>query len=106
MAAAPNRIDGIDFWRGFVLLTIFINHAPANLLSHFTHHNYGFSDGAEGFVFLSGLSVALAYGRRFLDGQVARSVTAIFRRALTLYWVQIAVSILGILFLVAASGVL
>lgn len=103
---AHQRIDGIDFWRGFVLLTIFVNHAPQNVVAYITHHNFGFSDGAEAFVFLSGMSVALAYGRRFLDGQVARSVRAIFRRMLTLYWVQMAVAILGMLFLIGAAHVL
>jgi hypothetical protein len=103
---AQQRIDGIDFWRGFVLITIFVNHAPTNIVSYFTHHNFGFSDGAEAFVFLSGLSVALAYGRRFLDGQFARSIRATYRRALTLYWVQLAVSLGSIAFLVGAAYVL
>jgi hypothetical protein len=105
-APAPQRIDGIDFWRGFALLTIFVDHAPPNLLAHITHHNFGFSDGAELFVFLSGISVALAYGRRFLAGEFVRSIRATYRRALTLYWVQILVSLVGIAFLVAAAYVL
>jgi hypothetical protein len=103
---APQRIDGIDFWRGFALLTIFVDHAPANLISHFTHGNFGFSDGAELFVFLSGLSVALAYGRRFMAGQIMFSIQATYRRAATLYWVQIAISLIGIGFLIAAAYVL
>lgn len=103
---APQRIDGIDFWRGFALLTIFVDHAPTNVVAHITHHNFGFSDGAELFVFLSGLSVALAYGRRFLAGEVARSIHATYRRAATLYWVQIAVSLIGITFLAAAAYVI
>lgn len=102
---AHQRIDGIDFWRGFVLLTIFVNHAPQNVVAYITHHNFGFSDGAEAFVFLSGMSVALAYGRRFMEGQIGRSIRAIFRRLLTLYWVQMAVAILGMLFLIAAAHV-
>lgn len=105
-APAPGRIDGIDFWRGFVLLTIFVNHAPANIAAFFTHHNFGFSDGAEAFVFLSGLSVALAYGGRFLDGRIAQSIRSMYRRALTLYGVQIAISLAGIVFLIVAAVVL
>src|SRR5882724_5707489 len=106
MPASNNRIDGIDFWRGFALLTIFVDHAPANVVAHITHHNFGFSDGAEAFVFLSGLSVALAYGRRFLGGEIMRSVRATYRRALTLYWVQIVVSLIGIAFLAGAAYLL
>jgi hypothetical protein len=105
-ASAPGRIDGIDFWRGFVLVTIFVNHAPSNLAAFFTHHNFGFSDGAEAFVFLSGLSVALAYGSKFLDGRIAQAIRGMYRRALTLYGVQIAISLAGIVFLVVAAFVL
>src|SRR5690606_22420091 len=56
----PNqRIDSIDFWRGIVLLSIFINHIPGNVFEYLTHKNIGLSDAAEAFVFLSGVSVAL-----------------------------------------------
>ena len=105
-AAAHQRIDGIDFWRGFVLLSIFVNHAPENLVAHITHRNFGLSDAAEAFVFLSGLSVALAYGNRFLLGEYARALGGLYRRALTLYGVQIAISVAGIVFLAAAAYLL
>src|SRR5258708_2667303 len=67
MAAPAKRIDGIDFWRGFALLTIFIDHVPEKVFEHVTQQNFGFSDAAELFVFLSGVSVALAYRPRFFD---------------------------------------
>ena len=53
MAAPAKRIDGIDFWRGFALLTIFIDHVPENIFQHVTQQNFGFSDAAELFVFLA-----------------------------------------------------
>src|SRR5215831_1560573 len=96
MSNAGNRIDGIDFWRGVALLTIFIDHAPDNVFQNFTLGNFGFSDAAELFVFLSGASVALAYGSRFYSGRTAAAVGAVFRRAFTLYWVQIVISLLTI----------
>jgi len=71
MAAPAKRIDGIDFWRGFALLTIFIDHVPENIFQHVTQKNFGFSDATELFVFLSGVSVALAYGTRFFDGETS-----------------------------------
>ena len=55
MAAPAKRIDGIDFWRGFALLTIFIDHMPESIFQHVTQKNFGFSDAAELFVFLSGV---------------------------------------------------
>src|SRR5439155_25913935 len=88
MAAPAKRIDGIDFWRGFALLTIFIDHVPENIFQHVTQQNFGFSDAAELFVFLSGVSVALAYGTRFFDGETVGAVRAVLRRAFTLYWVR------------------
>src|SRR5258706_6111965 len=94
MAAPAKRIDGIDFWRGFALFTIFIGHVPENLFQHVTQQNFGFSDAAELFVFLSGVSVALAYGTRFFDGETVVAVRAVLRRAFTLYWVQILISLL------------
>ena len=98
------RVDAIDFWRGFALLTIFIDHAPDNAFQHFTIRNFGFSDAAELFVFLSGVSVALAYGTRFFSGETWAAVRAVFRRAFTLYWVQLLTSLLIIGLLVVAAG--
>src|SRR4051812_45341050 len=96
MTSAASRIDGIDFWRGFALLTIFIDHAPENIFQHVTHGNFGFSDAAELFVFLSGASVALAFGSRFFPGETAAALRLVFRRAFTLYWVQVLISLITI----------
>ncbi len=104
MPANPaNRIDGIDFWRGFALLTIFIDHVPENIFQHVTQRNFGFSDAAELFVFLSGASVALAYGSRFFRGETVAAVRAVLRRAFTLYWVQVLTSLLIIAIFAAAA---
>jgi hypothetical protein len=106
---ARGRIDGIDFWRGFALLTIFVNHASDNVLSHVTHKNFGFSDAAELFVFLAGASVALAYSSHFfndpksLGSRTWSGIRAVARRMVTLYWVHILLTFLVIaLFTVAA----
>ncbi|HLX99831.1 MAG TPA: OpgC domain-containing protein, partial [Roseiarcus sp.] len=50
-----NRVRDIDFWRGAVLIAILIDHIPGNPLEHWTPRNFGLSDSAEAFVFLSGL---------------------------------------------------
>ena len=98
------RVDAIDFWRGFALLTIFIDHVPDNAFQQVTFRNFGFSDAAELFVFLSGASVALAYGTRFFNGETWAAVRAVFRRAFTLYWAQVLTSLLIIGLLAAAAG--
>jgi hypothetical protein len=104
MAAPAKRIDGIDFWRGFGLLTIFIDHVPENVFQHVTQQNFGFSDAAELFVFLSGVSVAVAYGTRFFDGETVGAVRAVLRRAFTISWVQILISLLIIAIFVGAAA--
>src|ERR1700756_2759790 len=104
MAAPAKRIDGIDFWRGFGLLTIFIDHVPENIFQHVTQQNFGFSDAADLFVVLSGVSIALAYCTRFFDGETVVAVRAVLRRAFTLYWVQILISLVIIAMFAGAAA--
>jgi hypothetical protein len=102
-AAASRRVDGIDFWRGLVLCTIFVNHVPGNIVEALTHRNFGVSDSAEAFVFLSGVSLALAYGHRFMPGEQAGVVLALIRRILKLYGVHVALSFSAIAIFSAAA---
>jgi hypothetical protein len=83
------RVDAIDFWRGAALATIFINHIPGNMLGYLTPRNFGFSDSAEAFVFLSGLSVGLHYGGLFDSKGVRAVVLPLAKRARRLYFVHI-----------------
>ena len=53
----------IDVCRGIALWFIFLDHVPNNIGSWLTLRNYGFSDTAEVFVFISGVTCVLAYGR-------------------------------------------
>jgi hypothetical protein len=53
----------IDVCRGIALWWIFLDHVPNNIGSWLTLRNYGFSDAAEVFMFISGVTCALAYGR-------------------------------------------
>ncbi|WP_442754629.1 OpgC family protein [Methylocystis sp. JAN1] len=81
------RIDSIDFWRGVALVAILVNHMPGNVLGAITPRNFGFSDSAELFVFLSGVSVYLAYGEKFRSNSAA--AVAIGRRIARLYGAHI-----------------
>ncbi|KPF82029.1 hypothetical protein IP70_22340 [alpha proteobacterium AAP38] len=51
----------IDLFRGAALLAIFVNHIPGNPARFLTWNWLGFSDAAELFMLLAGLSLALAY---------------------------------------------
>ena len=84
LSASPRpqaRDTRIDALRAFCLITIFINHVPGNPFELFTSKNFGFSDAAEAFVLISGVSAAYAYGLKFQPG--SRLLTAIraWRRA-------------------------
>jgi hypothetical protein len=85
MHAHGGRNTVIDFWRGLVLVVIFINHVPGNLLENLTPRNYGFSDAAEAFVFISGLSVALVYYPRLPQSGVLEIIKRCLRRSFELY---------------------
>lgn len=93
---SPNRVQSIDFWRGVILLTIFINHVSGNPIANWTPHNFGFSDSAEAFVFLAGCAVALAFGRRIDNGEIAAVARRNWKRAATLYVVHVSLTIFAI----------
>ena len=98
------RDTRLDVFRALALLTIFVNHVPGQYLEHLTHKNFGFSDSAEAFVLISGMSVGLAYGTRFAVGERLAVTLRILRRALTLYVAHIMTSV--ITFAIFAGGAL
>ncbi|WP_262299983.1 OpgC family protein [Microvirga sesbaniae] len=85
MHASRGRNTVIDFWRGLVLVIIFVNHVPGNVLEHLTPRNYGFSDAAEAFVFISGLSVALVYYPKLPQSGILGMARRCVRRSFELY---------------------
>jgi hypothetical protein len=86
----------VDMWRGFAIAMIFVNHIPGNIVSFLTSRNWGFSDGAELFVFLSGLSIAHVLTTRFSNNRNG-ALFYLASRSFVLY-----VSHLGLLLAVAA----
>jgi hypothetical protein len=53
----------LDFFRGLALLCIFIDHIPETWLSIFTIRITGLYDAAEIFIFISGYTAGIVYGR-------------------------------------------
>ena len=90
---SANRIRDIDFWRGAVLIAILIDHIPGNPLENWTPRNFGLSDSAEAFVFLSGLSVGLIYLPRAFKYGLEPVAGGCLKRALKLYGVHIALTV-------------
>ena len=95
--------NAIDFWRGFALVTIFINHIPGIYYARFTHGNISISDSADLFVFLAGWSLRYVTGR---PGRLMPTGQMLYRlcgRAFTLYAAQILITMLAIAMLAASA---
>jgi hypothetical protein len=75
----------LDFFRGVALIFIFIDHIPENILSYFTLETFGFFDAAEVFIFISGFTAALVYGRRLAEKGALYATAQVLRRAWQLY---------------------
>jgi hypothetical protein len=80
-----DRDTRIDVLRALALIVIFIDHVPGTVFENLTYKNFGFSDAAEAFVLISGISVALAYGTRFGPGGRLLATLKMWRRAGMLY---------------------
>lgn len=100
MARAANAVD---FWRGFALVTIFINHIPGVLYERLTHRNYSISDSAELFVFLAGWSLRHVVGPPEDPTPTKRLMLRLGGRAFTLYAAHILIVMLALAMLAAAA---
>ena len=75
----------LDFFRGLSLFFIFIDHIPNNFLSWFTLRSIAFSDAAEVFIFISGYTAALVYGRSLHQHGALFATAQVWRRVWQLY---------------------
>ena len=95
----------IDFFRGLVLIFIFIDHIPNNSWAKATLKNFGFADASEVFVLLAGFSAGLAY----LSLEERGGFRAVFerasRRAREIYVWHIGVFLVASLLLFSAAQV-
>lgn len=94
--ASANRMGGIDFARGVVLVAIMIDHVPGNLLDGLTPRNFAISDSTEAFVFLSGISVGLAYYRTSLVSGLAPVTRRCVSRAGRIYGLHLALTLCAV----------
>ena len=75
----------IDACRGIALWWIFLDHVPNNIGSWLTLRNYGFSDAAEVFMFVSGVTCALAYGKAWRCEGWTGVISRTLRRSWDIY---------------------
>ena len=83
--SSEDRDLRLDFFRGLALWFIFVDHIPANQFAWATLRNYGLSDATEIFVFISGYTATLVYGRVFAERGFAFAAAKVLHRCWTLY---------------------
>ncbi len=88
--------NAVDFWRGFALVTIFIDHIPGNFFSYATLRNFAISDAAELFVLLAGWSCSFATGGPHRPEPTPRVAFRLLSRAVEIYRAQIVISAIAL----------
>jgi hypothetical protein len=89
-ALPPSKRDlRLDLFRGLANWAMFLGHVSSSVLAWFSFRNYGFSDGADLFVFISGYTSALVYSRRMAEGGFVFGTTRLVRRIWQIYTAHI-----------------
>jgi hypothetical protein len=81
----------LDLFRGLANWAIFLDHIPHEVMSSITTRNYGFSDAADLFVFISGYTAACVFGRIMIERGWAAAASKLTKRASKLYAAHIIV---------------
>ena len=85
LSEAVERDLRLDFFRGLGLWMIFLDHIPDDVVSWLTLRNYGFSDAAEFFVFISGYLAGYIYGPIVKAGNLFAAAKRLILRAWQMY---------------------
>ena len=92
----------LDLFRGVANWAIFLDHIPDNVVNWITTRNYGFSDAADLFVFISGFTASFVYARMMLDRGFIVGATRLTKRVWQLYVAHV---ILFVIYIVAIGDV-
>jgi hypothetical protein len=92
----------LDLFRGIANWAIFLDHIPDNVVNWITTRNYGFSDAADLFVFISGYTASFVYARMMIDRGFIVGATRLFKRVWQLYVAHI---ILFVIYIVSIGYV-
>jgi hypothetical protein len=86
IALPPSKRDlRLDLFRGLANWAMFLGHIPSTVLAWLTFRNYGFSDGADLFVFIAGYTSAIVYTRKMSERGFIFGATRLFRRVWQIY---------------------
>src|ERR1700751_3591329 len=75
----------LDLLRGLGLWMIFLDHIPDDVVAWLTLKNYGFSDAAEFFVFISGYLAGFIYGPIIRGGNFIAATKRLMTRVWQMY---------------------
>jgi len=75
----------LDLFRGLANWAIFLDHIPNNVVNWITTRNYGFSDAADIFVFISGYTAAFVYAKAMRHDGFLSASARILKRAWQIY---------------------
>src|ERR1700754_3335989 len=75
----------LDLFRGVANWAIYLDHIPDNVVNWITTRNYGFSDAADLFVFISGYTASFVYAKMMLDRGFIVGSTRLWKRVWQLY---------------------
>ncbi|MGO3928331.1 OpgC family protein [Rhodopseudomonas pseudopalustris] len=92
----------LDLFRGMANWAIFLDHVPNNVVAWLTMRNYGFSDAAELFVFVSGFTVAFVYSKMLRAKGLLAAAAGILGRVWQIY---VAYVLLFVFYVVAVGYV-
>ena len=85
LLAPAERDLRLDLMRGIGQWMVFLDHIPYDVVTWLTLRNYGFSDAAEFFVFISGYTAGFVYGPAVAYGQYFAATKRLLKRAWQLY---------------------
>ena len=100
---AAGRDLRLDLFRGLANWAIFLDHIPHEVLNSATTRNYGFSDGADLFVFISGYTAAFVFGRIMIERGYLAAASRLVKRTLQLYAAHILVVVVYIAVIAGVS---
>jgi len=86
----------LDLFRGVANWAIFLDHIPDNVVNWITTRNYGFSDAADLFVFISGYTASFVFARIMLERGFVIGATRLIRRAWQIYVAHIVLLVMYI----------
>jgi hypothetical protein len=69
---AKGRDLRLDLFRGVANWRIFLDHIPNDIVNWVTTRNYGFSDAADLFIFISGYTVAFVFARMMMTKYIVQ----------------------------------